>query len=223
MNKSKLLILVAIILLLGGGATWFVKNKNTDKENTNTSSSSENADSGSASAFNPLSASGFSYVSTITSTLAGEESVAIMEYDKNTDAIRYTTSSNGEKTIMIVAKDSVYMCQTADNCIKYPNGSDDTSGFDRGAYEYTPEEIEGWKNTAMDQGVKDCPAGKCNVWQVSADGYDNTVYIDTKTRRISMVETSSPNGSSKMVYEYKDVSIEIPVNAQTFEVPNIPQ
>ena len=225
MKNKRILVIIALVLLLGGGATWYFKNKDSDDtaSNSSQSTSDNQASESTDSSFNPLSTSGVSAVSTITSTIDGVESVAVMEYDADTDAVRYTTTTDGEKMIMIITKDSVYMCQTADNCLKYPSGTDSTSGFDRNTYEYTQEEIEGWKSTAMDQGEKDCPAGKCNVWSVNSGGYESTVYIDKKTRRISMVESSSPSGSTRIVYEYKDVNIEIPLNAQNIEIPNIPQ
>lgn len=208
--KNKLII-IALVLLIGGGAAFALTRNKDDSNGSTTQKNGAKTGSG----FDAVSTSGASFVATITTTVEGKEVVATMEYDKNSGNVRYTSNTDGQNFVIVYTSDAYYMCQTADNCIKYPVGQGQSSGFDPKAYEYSDEELAGWKNTALDKGKKACASGTCYVWEVNTGGYASSVYIDTKTKRVIQVESATAAGASKIVYEYKDVSITPPANAQT--------
>jgi hypothetical protein len=141
-----------------------------------------------------------------------------MEYDKNSKVVKYQSTANGQTTILYYASDAFYTCQNDSACYKYPINQSTASGFSRESYEYSQEELADFKNGAAYQGTQPCPAGSCDVWKVSTEDGQSTIYIDKATKRISQVEGTTAAGSSKIVYEYKDVNVSIPPNAQ--ELPS---
>ncbi len=213
-------IIVAVVVV--GGAGYFFTQRGSDPSESNASNAEQNSNEQSTvdvSTFDAVPTSGTSFSATITSKSAdGKTTQAVMEYDKSTGNTSYSSQDDGKTFKMVYTKDAYYMCQDGDTCIKYPlNGVGDNS-FDPSTYEYTDAEIEGFRNTAVDAGEQDCPSGKCYVWKVTENGYESSVFIDTKTKRIVQVEGTSEGTTSKIVYEYKDVSVVPPANAQ--EIPS---
>lgn len=209
--------LVAGVLVLGGGA-FYVSNRN------NGSSSGSQATNNKASSnpsFDALSPTDESYVATITTTDAeGKTSQASMEYDKQSGNVKYSATSNGETVSFVYTSDAYYVCQKDGTCIKYPNnGIGGGSAFDPTTYQYTGDELNGWKSTSSYQGEQSCPAGSCDVWQVEESGSKLTFYI-SDDKRISKVETVQSDGSkSSLTYDYKNVTVTQPANAQ--EIPSV--
>lgn len=214
MNRNKkLLIVIFVVLLVGGVAAWQLTKKDSNtKTNANTSSNTSQNTSG-TNDFSPLATSGSSFAATITTTAGGNSSSAKMEFDKKTGAVRYTSSAAGQNLVMIYTKDAYYICQTPDTCIKYTLGGTNTPSFDPSSYEYTDDKLAGYRSGANYQGKQDCAAGTCDVWKVSTGSYESSIFVDTKTKRISQVEATTAAGSSKIVYEYQDVSVIVPTNA----------
>jgi hypothetical protein len=63
-----------------------------------------------------------------------------------------------------------------------------------------------------------CPAGTCDVWSVvDENDHESTIYIDVQNNRVSQVESRDETSDIKLVYEYRDVTITPPENAQ--EIP----
>ena len=118
---------------------------------------------------------------------------------------------------IIYTSDAYYACQ-GDNCVKYPISQSSNSGFDPSAYTYDQAKLASYTSPA-NKGQQSCPSGTCDVWEVSAGGYSSKLYIDSDTKRITQVESTVAGKTSKIVYEYKDVSITVPANAQTIPVP----
>ena len=216
-------LVVGGVVLVGGGA-YFVTQNGSDSSNDSASQqSSENASQDSSTqAFDAVSTNDTSFVATIsTSDTEGKTSQSTMEYDKSSGNVRYTSTADDKTFTITYTSDAYYMCQSADRCIKYPLNGVGDSGFDRSAFEYTAEELAGYKNSSAYQGKKDCPSGTCDVWQVSEGDYRATIYIDAGSKKIVQVEGTTGGTTSKIVYEYKDVSITPPANAQ--EIPAIGQ
>ncbi len=216
--KKKVIIIVVVLLLLGGGYWLMNRDKNDDASNNAQPAASTSGTNNSA--FDALATNGASYAATITATANGKTTSATMEYDKNTGAIKYSAGSGSSAATVIYTKDAYYICQTASKCYKYPISGSNSSGFDPSSYEYSSDKLNSLRNTAVDKGTMSCPAGTCHVWQVSVGGYTSTIYIDTATKRISQVEGTTAAGSSKIVYEYKDVTVTPPANAKTLPTGN---
>ncbi len=215
--KKFLPVIIVLLILIGGGAAVLLTKD--DSKNNNATSANNNNQTKTTGVFDALATTGTSFIATITSTNNGKSVESKMEYDQKNDAVRYTTAVGGSEASYIFINDAYYICQSASKCFKYPASQGNSSGFDRKAYEYSNEELAGFKNTSVDGGEGACPAGTCHIWKVANGGYESSVYIDTKTKRISQVESTSAAGTSKITYEYKDVTVTAPKNAQ--ELPQV--
>ena len=208
--------IVGGVIVLGGTAAFFMAKKDEPAKSTTNSSQS----SARSSAFTAVNMAGQSFRATISTQAesGGQENRAVMEADAKTGAVSYQATTAGEAMKIIYTKEAYYMCQ-AESCVKYALGQGTGANFSPDAYQYDEREIESFKKASTSLGRQSCPAGTCDVWKVSSDGSDAKVYVDTKTKRISQVTTEKNGATSKVVYEYTDVSVTIPTNAQ--EVPNI--
>lgn len=205
---------VAVALIGGGGAYLLANNDDNDKKSSDmTLQSSTDQTSSSDNSFAPVATKGLPFVATITNSGTSGNSESKIEHDGK-DKTRYTSSAGGQQTEIIYTSDAYYLCSNGANCIKYPVSQSGSSGFNPADYQYDQEKLGGYKNNASYKGTQDCVAGTCDVWSVSTDGLSSTIFIDTKTKRISQVENSQQGITSKIVYEYKDVTINVPANAQ---------
>jgi len=213
--KKRIVIGVIIAFLIGGGAVYFLT-KSDKKDNSETKANSNSSQSSSGSDFAPVSTKGLDFTATITSTGASGESTAKIEQDG--DKTRYVATADGQETQVIYTSDAYYTC-TNGQCYKFAKTQSANSGVDVGSYEYDESEIANFRNTAAYKGKQDCPAGTCDVWSVTTAEETSTLYIDSKTKRISQVEGTNAGVTSKIVYDYKDVTIDVPQNAQTLQTP----
>ncbi len=213
---KKVIIAVIIVLLLAGGGFLLLKHNkksNNSANSTNDSQTSSNSSSNSTSpGFDALSNTGVSYAATITSSANGKTTTSNMEFDKSNGAIRYSV---GKDTVVIYTKDAYYMCQGSAKCFKYPLKGSSAAGFDPSAYQYSANKLAGLKSSSTDKGTQSCPAGTCHVWGITSGSYSSEVFVDTNTKRISQVVGTTAVGTSKIVYDYKEVSITIPTNTQS--------
>ncbi len=204
--KKTIPIIIALIIVVAGAAV-FLMARNNDDTPTQTTSQGESTNS-----FNAVSTSGVSFVATITTTTTdGKTVTGVMESDSKNGAVKYTASTAGATTTMIYTKDAFYMCQTADNCIK---SSAANASFNPSAYEYSDDELAQFKSSSTKVGTESCPSGTCDVWNVSSEGYQSKIYLDQKTKRVSQVVGGTDQATSTIVYDYKDVTVTIPQNAQ---------
>ena len=221
--KNKLVLIVGLgILVVAVVAYVGLRNKNSG-QNTGSTSGASNTQSNKAASnvFDPLGTNDVSYVATITTTNGDKSVVGVMESDAKTGAIRYTATTNGKEVQMTYTKDAYYICQSADKCLKYPLSQG--SGFDPKSYAYDASKIAEIKNSVKSLGTSSCPTGTCSVWQTTNGSYQGKVYIDSKTKRIVQAENTTASGSSKIVYDYKDVTVSVPANAQELPNLNLPQ
>jgi hypothetical protein len=213
LNKKSASIII-LLLLIVGVAAWQLTKKSPNNAVTTTPPSSAPTSSSNANVFNPLATSGSSYQATITTTAAGTTSNATMAFDKNTGNVQYTGSAGGQNISIVYTKDAYYLCQTATTCIKYATGQGAAS-FNPASYEYTDAQLAGYRAGASYHGKQSCPAGTCDVWQVTNAGYTSSLFVDTKTKRISQVQATTAASTSKIVYSYQNVSVTVPANATT--------
>lgn len=209
MSRS-LVIGAVVLILLGGGAAAYVLTKEDDK---NKESASQTSPSPNNNAFNPASTENLEFAATITAEGAPQ---AIMERDDKGNT-RYVTSQSGQQMEIIYTSDAYYSCQ-GDTCMKFSISQSGSSGFDPSAYTYDEAKLAGYGSPAY-KGKQSCPSGTCDVWEVSTGGVTSTLHVDSSTKRISQVEGTVGGRTSKIVYEYKDVTISVPQNAQTVTVP----
>jgi hypothetical protein len=209
------LIGAIVVILLGGGAAAYVLTKDDDKSPQTTS---QNGSGSNASAFDAVSTEGLEFKATITTAAEGGTMEATLEHDDKNNT-RYVSNIGGQQTEVIYTSDAYYTCQGAGNCTKFPLSQTSNTGVNPSDYTYDQSKIADYRNNANYKGKQDCPAGTCDVWSVSAGGVTSTIYIDTDTKRISQVESTIAGATSKIVYEYTDVTINVPTNAQNVTVP----
>ncbi len=214
--KRYIPIIVAVLVLAGGAGYALTRDKNDSSNNTNGNQSQTSGNSG---AFDAVSTANLSFEATMT-TVSGDKTItAVMQSDAKTGAVKYVGGTFSDTMTMIYTKDAYYMCQSADKCFKYPLGQGTGASFDPSTYQYDDSKIADYKSASTSLGRQSCSSGTCDVWKVTSNGYDSKVFIDSKTKRVVQVEGATAEATTKIVYEYKDVNVEIPQNAQT--LPNI--
>ena len=217
MKKKQIIIAVVVVLLIIGGIFIAKGSSSKDKSSTSKSSSSSNSNNKSDGGFNAIANTDQSFVATITSTIGDKSYVATMESDAKTGAVKYVSNAQGENMTFIYTKDTYYMCMSATKCYKYKLGEGSGATFDPSSYKYDSTKLDEYKSTSTSGGTKACKAGTCDVWKVKAGNYESLILIDQRTKRVSEVQSTTAAGGSTIVYEYKDVSVEIPTTAE--EVP----
>lgn len=239
--KRKLIIAMAIVLALLalGGTLWIVKGK--DKKNTSSSSQdnsqsnqessqksskqSPKQSSSSQTTFNPQPLTDIEFAASLTSAASNGSSIsANMEYDKDTNAWRYAGQSGGSAIEAIYTTDAYYI-KMGESWMKLPP-EQGTQTFNPGQYKYDQSSIKDFQSKVQNKGQQSCPAGTCQVWEVSNyQGNDKiTFYTDISSNRISQVITESSAGKNTIIYTYKDITVTAPANAITTNLqhPNIP-
>ncbi|HEY5550100.1 MAG TPA: hypothetical protein VIK37_02795 [Candidatus Saccharimonadales bacterium] len=212
--KRRLVIGVIVLLLIGGGAAAYFTTKDNDTTTPSTSQTSGGQSANGAN-FNPASTEDLEFTATITTAGAGS---ATFEHDDK-GSTRYVATQNGQQIEVVYTSDAYYSCQ-GDNCVKFPISQSSNSGFNPGDYTYDQTELANYRSSSSYKGKQSCPSGTCDVWSVSVSGNTSTIYIDADTKRITQVESTIAGKTSKIVYEYKDVTIDIPANAQTIPTPS---
>ncbi len=214
MSRRMIVGIIVAVVLIGGGVAYVATkdNEDSDKNNTNTSQTGSNSGS-STNTFNPASTEGLEFKATLTTTSTSGTTEATIEHDDKGNT-QYTATTNGQQVKIIYTSDAYYMC-TGDSCIKYPSSQSSNSGFNPSDYTYDQSKLSGYKNGAAYKGQKSCASGTCDVWSVSAGGFTSTIYVDSATKRITQVDSSIGGNSTKIVYDYSDVTITVPANTQT--------
>jgi hypothetical protein len=208
----------AAIIVVGGGAAYLLTQDNEDSNSTDTSQSST-GDASQANSFNPNWSETQPFVATITTD--GEVTGTIASDGEG--AISFTATVNGQESRFIYTDDAYYAC-TGDECTKLPLSQSSTSSFDPAQYQFDEDRISSLKGLTSYKGQEPCGSTTCDVWEYSTEGTTSTLYLDTNTKSIVRVRHVSANGQeSDITYEYKDVSIAVPANAQEINIPNVPQ
>jgi hypothetical protein len=212
MNRNLLIGLVAA-MVVGGGVVAYVATQNDDDANQN--GNGAQTQDGDTPQFSPVSTEGLDFVGTITG--AGQEGEVTFEYDKDSQSFRYIASSNGEAIETITTPDAYY-AMTGGRWIKYPTGTN--SGFDPESYQYDDGELANYQGNSAYQGTESCAAGTCHVWRTTSEGSESTLLIDTDTGYIVRVSTTTGGQTSSIDYEYKDVTITPPADAEEISFPD---
>lgn len=217
MKKNQIILVAGVVALLIIGGLFLTKGSSGEKSSSNKNNSNVNSSKSSDGAFSAVATTDLSFVATITSQVGDKTYTQTMESDAKNKAIRYISNAADEKMTFIYTQDTYYMCMSADKCYKYKLGEGSGATFDPSSYQYDSSELDNYKNTSISAGKKSCKAGTCDAWKIKSGEYESLVLIDQKTKRVSEVQSNSIEGSSSIVYEYKDVNVEIPANAE--EVP----
>ncbi len=211
---KKVLIIVGVLVLVvgaaAGGYLFFVK----DNGSTDTSSSAQNQDTGNSSEFSPVSTEDTPMVATITTTQDGEKNTIVMAFDGNGNS-EYAIDQEGKEVRFITTEDSYFMCNDS-GCFKYANTQEQSGTTNPDEYEYSQSDIDNFKKQATYKGQQSCDEGTCDVWEVANfnGGGTATFYLDSGSKRIVKIASTFNGSTSTITYDYKNVTIEIPANAQ---------
>lgn len=217
MKRTVIIGALAALVIIGWVAYIATKDDGKSSSSKNTSQTTNNSPNDQNN-FAPASTEGLPFIATISIGSDGTTTVAKLEHDGK-DKTRYTATQNGQEMQFIYTTDAYYSC-TGDKCIKFPMSNLASSGFNPSDYQYGADKLSGYRSGAAYKGKQNCTSGTCDVWSVSVDGVTSTLYVDGGTKRITQVDSTQGGKTSKIVYEYKDVTIDIPANAQT--LPTVP-
>lgn len=214
---KKVLIIGAVVVMVlfaaAGGYLLFIAD---DKEEATTSSQTETTST--SSEFSPVSTEGVAMIATITTTQDGEKNAFVMKFDGE-GVSEYTTEQNGESVRFVTTKEAYFMCNSQ-GCFKYSNTQAQTGATNPDEYEYSQSDIDAFKANSTYKGQKSCGDSMCDVWEVSNFNGSGTAtfYLDTSSKRIMKIESTSNGSTTTIEYEYTDVTIEVPTDAQ--ELPS---
>ncbi len=208
-------VIIVVVLAIAGAGYFVYQNNNETEDTASTSNQAPENDI----VFDPIASQDLSFAATISGTQEGELFQATMESDGEGN-FQMTSMFDGQETRIITTKDAYYTC-TGDDCIKMPQSQNTANDYNIDSYVYTDEDIESYQENARYEGRGECPAGTCDIWVVTEAEGTSKIYIDSSSRRISQIETEADGESSKIVFEYKDVTIQVPVNARELEMPTL--
>ncbi len=215
---KKVLIIGAVIVLVLGVAAggYFLFFNGEESTTTNTSSQTENT--ASTNEFSLALTQNVPMVATISTTQDGEKNTFVMSFDGKGNS-EYEVEQNGEQVRFISTKTDYYMCNTQ-GCFKYANTQEQTGTSNPDEYEYDQTEIDAFKANSTYKGQQSCGSGTCDVWEVAnfSGGGTATLYIDSTSKRIMKIESAFNGSTTTITYDYKDVTIEVPADAQ--ELPS---
>ncbi|MDZ7786253.1 MAG: hypothetical protein U5L95_03990 [Candidatus Saccharibacteria bacterium] len=212
MSKGMIIGIIVAVLGIGGSVAYFVTRNNGEESGSQTTAQEDeqSAESGDAPTFDPAATSGQDFVATMNGTTTeGEEFNGEIEYDSN-GSTHFTGTTAGEQVEFYTTANRYVLC-TAGNCFEYGDQSSLPSTPD---YNYNEEDFSDFRDTANYQGRQSCPAGTCNVWEITEDGTTTTVFI-TDDQTVSQAKTSGTGGEFTITYEYRDVNISLPQNVQS--------
>ncbi len=215
---KKVLIIVAVVLVLaGGGAGAYYLLSRDDAQPSTEATQTQPASETSTTGFAPASMEGVPFEATITVEGEGKTIESVMKFDGKGNS-EYVAVQDGKRITMFFTEDFYYMCTNATTCFKYKITNGDTGSVDPSQYEFTEEDLNNMRATATYKGQQACQASTCDVWESTEGTTTVNIYIDTTTKRISQAITQTDRGTSTMVFEYKDVTVDVPKNAQ--ELPS---
>lgn len=216
MRKVLVALGVVVLIALSIGAVLLLQS--TDEE-ASTSQNQTDEIAVSDETFSALSTKGQPFIATVTTKQDGEVNEATIAYDGD-KTTEYTAASNGQEVRTIYTEKTYYTCNPDQGCFKFDLKNSTGTNFDPEEYQYSDGELEDFENTASYEGQKSCDTGTCDVWMSSNfDGRGKTtIYLDAESKRVVKVEGEVGDVTSTIAYEYKDVKISIPKNAQ--ELPS---
>lgn len=210
MNKRMMIAAIAALILIGGGVFFATRGDDNKKASTNSPQGSTSQQSNGSASFSPVSTEGLAFSAAI--SVDGKDSGTIQSDGKG--KISYSSTQAGQNIRIVYTSDAYYSC-TGDTCYKYSTSTSSGASFNPSDYQYTNDQLSGYKSGAVNKGRQSCPAGTCNVWSVTVNGATSSIFIDTKTSRISQVESAISGKTTKITYVYKSVTIDVPANAQS--------
>jgi YD repeat-containing protein len=213
---KKALIAVVIVLLVAGGAGaayyFMKKDKNSSQQTAQNTQTSTPTTETTPPSFDALSVDDMPRIATVETEKDGKTSTLTLSYDGHGNA-KTETMQGGKAVTFYYTKNAYYMC-SGSKCYKYKIVNGSTGDINPDDYQYGKQTIENFRNSAVYKGQQDCPTGICDAWEMSSAAGTTTLLVNPETKRVIKVVNVSAGATTTIVFNYKDVSIEIPENAQ---------
>jgi hypothetical protein len=161
--------------------------------------------------FNVASTLGESFTASMTGTTEDKTYSATIEYDGMGNGHYVGQFDEGSYELYILGER--YVICSENQCIETPNFSD-ASPIDATAFEFSEEDLNSYRDSALYKGTETCPDGTCDVWEISIEEYSGKLYV-TEDGRISKATGAAAGGTFEIVYTYEEVTITPPENIQT--------
>lgn len=201
MNKNTKIITIvaAVIALIAIVGIVVAMNMNNQDEAANTQTNQATNTTDPSKEFNPQSLDSLSYVSTSTTTVAGQTVESKTESDGK-GVLKTSSSYGGTTTESYITGDTVITCVN-NECSKT------TVDANTEAAEDFAKEASSYKDTAEYIGTEPCGGDTCQVWKANGPAGEITYAIDSENRiaKITLAGTGA-----ETVYEYKAVTIVVP-------------
>jgi len=217
-------ILVALLVIGAGTFAYFAAQDTPDNNEESSNSQNQSASNGqeALATFDPVLAEGVSYVATISGTSEGQPVQGTIESDGQGNS-KFSFSQGEESGDLYLTSEATYSCSKNEGCVKFDRTNGNTNGFDEALnpsrFDYSEEDFKSFKDQATYEGRQSCPAGTCDTWTVvDEQGYESKIYLDD-SNRVSQVEGKDETSNITLTYEYRDVTITPPANAQ--EIPSL--
>jgi hypothetical protein len=211
---KKVLIIVGVVVLVVASAGAYLLLTNNEATEETTQSTSEET-STVENAFSPVSTEGQSFVATINTTLDGEVNEATLSFDGEGKS-EYVATANGQTQRFVYTPDAYYSCNDTQGCFKFNLSDSAGPTVDPEEYQFKEEKAQDFNETANYEGQKSCDVGTCDVWV--SNSFENqgktTIYLDARDKKIVKIESTVDGTTSTITYDYKDVTIEVPTDAE---------
>jgi hypothetical protein len=224
MGRNQIIgLVVGAVIVVGGVAFAATQGGESDNSNSATTQTEGSTESDST-AFNPVNTMESDFVATFTiSSNDSEEISSVVEYDADGKTWQTTTNADGQEVKALITDDAYYTYAN-DQWLKLPKTeASSASGLNPEDYEVTADELTEFQNVLQYKGEASCPAGTCDLWE--AENYQGndmiSFYVNKSDNTINQIVTKTIAGTSTIVYEYKDVTIEVPTDVR--EVPQLGQ
>lgn len=156
---------------------------------------------------------GASYVASITGDTPEGPLQSTLEFDGE-GSYSFSSEQADQSIRFIVTPEAAYSCES-DQCFEFPQGQeDDLFAFNVDGFTYEEDDLTEFADVATRIGKEQCPAGTCDVREIVDEAETTRLYIDTSANRISQATGSGYDGEFSIIYDYRDVTITPPEDAQ---------
>lgn len=214
MSRGLVLALILGALLVVGGASLYIWSSGDDDSDESTETSQNETNEEGSPTFSPLATNAESFEAKMVGTTAdGQNYTATIEFDGQ-DNSHYYGDFGTDQTFEVFSLNGRTIFCSENACFENPSEAT-SSPVTSDQYEYSDEDLTAYRDGANYVGEQSCPAGTCDVWEVTREGYTGKFFVDSNGR-ISKAEWTGAEGNFSLEYAYKTIVITEPENVQTF-------
>lgn len=206
MSKNKLTILGTLVFLIIAslGTLILINRSGNNMVETELETNSQ--------VFNTVPTAGLSFQANIDgTTLDGQTYNATVLHDAKGNS--HLSGDVAEESFDLYSIDGRYIYCSNGDCIENPALSA-PGPIGESSYILENEDLEQYRESAVNIGTADCGSNTCQIWERSEDSYTGRLYVDD-SGLVKKAEWSGDEGNFVINYEYKEVNITPPENILT--------